>query len=764
MFAQFSEEVRKVLINSKKEMINLKHSFIGTEHIVLSILKEKNNISNTLSKYQIDYKKYKNELIKLIGYGKEKNKYFIYTPLVKKILEELMINSNENKEKEITLDQLFLSLLEEGEGTAIRILLAMNIDIDELYERIFNNTKFKKKKKNQKLIIDELGTDLNTKVKSNNVDPVIGREKELSRIIEILCRRTKNNPIIIGEAGVGKSAIVEELSRRINEKSVPERLYNKRIISISMASIVSGTKYRGEFEERMSKILREIENNPEIILFIDEIHTLVGAGGAEGAIDASNILKPALARGNIRIIGATTTTEYKKYIEEDRALARRFQMVYIEEPDKNKTLEILKELKPIYENFYNINISDEILEKIIDLSDRYIHNRYQPDKSIDILDESLSKIATTSSKEQNKVIELQKQLKNLIRIKNKYIKNNDFKSASNIKENEKIIEHKINNIKYNQSKNKNKRYLDIETIKKIIESQSKIHVYELNIENSNKFSKLERALKKEVIGQNQAIEKLCLETKKVQLGYKKDTIPLSFLFVGSTGVGKTLLVKKYNDFISHSKLIRLDMSEYKEEHSVSKIIGSPPGYIGFDNKTTVLDKIKNNPQAVILLDEIEKAHPSVINLFLQVLDEGKLKKANGETIYLNDNIIMMTSNIGFHKENIGFNKNNTKKITSELRKILSVEFINRIQNIVIFNQLTKNDIKKLITKKLKEVEKFYMKKDIHLLINKKIYNKIINESNYETFGARKLNKIIEDKIDNIIIENIFKGQKEINIS
>ena len=764
MFAQFSEEVRKVLINSKKEMINLKHSFIGTEHIVLSILKEKNNISNTLSKYQIDYKKYKNELIKLIGYGKEKNKYFIYTPLVKKILEELMINSNENKEKEITLDQLFLSLLEEGEGTAIRILLAMNIDIDELYERIFNNTKFKKKKKNQKLIIDELGTDLNAKVKSNNVDPVIGREKELSRIIEILCRRTKNNPIIIGEAGVGKSAIVEELSRRINEKSVPERLYNKRIISISMASIVSGTKYRGEFEERMSKILREIENNPEIILFIDEIHTLVGAGGAEGAIDASNILKPALARGNIRIIGATTTTEYKKYIEEDRALARRFQMVYIEEPDKNKTLEILNELKPIYENFYNINISDGILEKIIDLSDRYIHNRYQPDKSIDILDESLSKIATTSSKEQNKVIELQKQLKNLIRIKNKYIKNNDFKSASNIKENEKIIEHKINNIKYNQSKNKNKRYLDIETIKKIIESQSKIHVYELNIENSNKFTKLERALKKEVIGQNQAIEKLCLETKKVQLGYKKDTIPLSFLFVGSTGVGKTLLVKKYNEFISHSKLIRLDMSEYKEEHSVSKIIGSPPGYIGFDNKTTVLDKIKNNPQAVILLDEIEKAHPSVINLFLQVLDEGKLKKSNGETIYLNDNIIMMTSNIGFHKENIGFNKNNTKKITSELRKILSVEFINRIQNIVIFNQLTKNDIKKLITKKIKEVEKFYMKKDIHLLINKKIYNKIINESNYETFGARKLNKIIEDKIDNIIIENIFKGQKEINIS
>ena len=262
MFAQFSEEVRKVLINSKKEMINLKHSFIGTEHIVLSILKEKNNISNTLSKYQIDYKKYKNELIKLIGYGKEKNKYFIYTPLVKKILEELMINSNENKEKEITLDQLFLSLLEEGEGTAIRILLAMNIDIDELYERIFNNTKFKKKKKNQKLIIDELGTDLNAKVKSNNVDPVIGREKELSRIIEILCRRTKNNPIIIGEAGVGKSAIVEELSRRINEKSVPERLYNKRIISISMASIVSGTKYRGEFEERMSKILREKENYP----------------------------------------------------------------------------------------------------------------------------------------------------------------------------------------------------------------------------------------------------------------------------------------------------------------------------------------------------------------------------------------------------------------------------------------------------------------------------------------------------------------------
>ena len=764
MFAQFNEEVRKVLINSKKEMISLKHAFIGTEHILLAILKEKNNISNILLKHQINYKKYKEELIELVGYGREKNNYFIYTPLVKKVLEETIINSNENKEKEITLEQLFITMLEEGEGTAIRVLLSLNIDLDELYVDLSNNVKNKKKRKKQKLLLEELGIDMSKRVKNDQIDPVIGRDEEISRIIEILCRRTKNNPIILGEAGVGKSAIVEELSRRIYNKEVPEKLYNKKIISISMASLVSGTKYRGEFEERMTKILKEIENNQEIILFIDEIHTLVGAGGAEGAIDASNILKPALARGNVKIIGATTTLEYKKYIEDDKALSRRFQIVNIKEPSKEKTIEILQKLKPIYEEFYNVNIPTEVLEKIVDLSDRYIHNRYQPDKAIDILDESLSKIFISSNQDKIKLIELQKRLNVLKKSKNNYIANNNFKNASKIKEEEKKIEHKINNIKYYKEQKENRQNLDVKTIKKIIEKESGIHIYEQNSESIKKISDLERKLQQQVIGQNQAIKKVCLEAKKQQLGYKKDNLPTSLLFVGPTGVGKTLLAKKYNDILYKEELIRLDMSEYKEEHSISKIIGSPPGYVGFDNKNTILDKIKNNQQAVILLDEIEKAHPSVINLFLQVLDEGQLQKANGETIYLNDNTIIMTSNIGFHKEKIGFNKNKSERVNTELRKVLSTEFVNRIQHTIIFNDLNKSDIRKILTKRIKQIEKFYEDKKISLTINKNIYDEIIQESNYEIFGARKLNKIIENRIDNIIIENIFEGKKEMNIS
>lgn len=766
MFSKFSEGARKVLVGSKKEMSLLKHPYIGTEHLLLAILKDKDNaISKKLSTYNLNYKNFKEQLIEIIGYGKEENEWFLYTPLVKKIIEEAIMDSRENNEGEVTAEHLFLSMLEEGEGVAIRIMLSMDINLDDLYSYFSNKFKIRKSKKNRKLLIDELGYDMNKKALSKNVDSVIGREEELQRVIEILCRRTKNNPLLLGEAGVGKSAIVEELSRRIVQKEVPDKLLNKRIVSVAMANLVSGTKYRGEFEERITKLLKEIENDENVIIFIDEIHTLVGAGGAEGAIDASNILKPALARGKIKVIGATTSIEYKKFIEEDRALARRFQPIYIEEPDSDKTLEILRKLRPIYESFHGVKIDDEILKLIVKLSNKYIYDRKQPDKAIDILDEVSSKVSIVKDSQTVKLEELKNKLKNITQEKNNHIIKNNFNKASLLREKEKQLEHEINTIEYKSKKQEKYKRVTKKMIADIIEIKTKIPVYELNNDNKERLLKIESKLKNKIYGQDEAIYKLCQETKKIRLGFKRKPTPSSFLFVGPSGVGKTLLVKEYTKLLyNKDNLIRLDMSEYKEEHSISKIIGSPPGYVGFDNKTSVLEEIKNHPHAVILLDEIEKAHNSVINLFLQVLDEGKLKTSTGEVIRFDNNIIIMTSNIGSSKESIGFHKQNQEKILEKVKETLSIEFTNRIDNIVIFNKLTKRDIQDILNLKIKQIKDLYSKKTpAKIKINKKVYEEILEESSYETFGARKLDKIIENKIDNIIIDNLLEDNYEINI-
>lgn len=767
MFSKFTEDARKVLVDSKKEMVSLKHPFIGTEHILLSILKNTNNsVYKKLSRFNLTYKSFKDTLIDIVGYGKEENEYFLYTPLVKKIIEEAILEARENNEGEVTLEHLFLSMLEEGEGVAIRILLSMDIDIDELYKEFKNNFKNRKNKKNKKLLIDDLGYDMNKNALKNMIDPVIGRDEEIDRIIEILCRRTKNNPLLLGEAGVGKSAIVEELSRRIVEKEVPDKLLNKRIVSVAMANLVSGTKYRGEFEERITKLLKEVEQDENVIIFIDEIHTLVGAGGAEGAIDASNILKPALARGKIKVIGATTNIEYKKFMEEDRALSRRFQPVYIEEPSKEKTINILKKLSPIYEKFHKVKLNDDVLKTIVELSNKYIYDRKQPDKAIDILDEACSKLSIKKDKKEELLISLKKELKKVTEEKNNYIINNNFKKASILREKEKGLEHRINTIEYKDRNKPSTKVITNKMIADIIELKTKIPVYELNSDSKTNLIKVEKVLKSKIIGQDEGIDKLCMETKRIRLGFKKENIPSSFLFVGPTGVGKTLLVKEYTKTLyNDDNLIRLDMSEYKEEHSISKIIGSPPGYVGFENKTSVLEQIKNKPHAVILLDEIEKAHPSVINLFLQVLDEGVLKSSNGETIKLNNNTIIMTSNIGANKQVVGFNQNKKEKVIEELKKVLSIEFLNRINHVIIFNTLKKEDITKIVNKKIKKLKEMYLKKSsINIKINKKVINEIINESNYEEFGARRIDKIIEEKIDNIIIDSIITGKNEINIT
>lgn len=764
MFSKFTEEARKVLIEARKEMSALKHPYVGSEHLLLAILKNKNsNLTKKLKEYRLDYDKFKNEIINIIGMGNETTEWYLYTPLLKKVIEDAMLESKEQK-SDVTVEMLFSSLLQEGEGIAIRIMLSMNIDLDGILEDFNTKTSNKKTKGKKKLMIDEYGYDMNKKARQKEIDPVVGRNTEIERLIEILCRRTKNNPLLIGEAGVGKTAIVEELSRRIVLGNVPSQLSGKRIVSISMSSLVAGTKYRGEFEERITKMLKELESDNKVIIFIDEMYTLVGAGGAEGAIDASNILKPILARGKIKIIGATTIEEYKKYIEEDRALARRFQTIMIDEPDTKKTKDILFQLRPIYEDYHNVTISDEIINIIVELSNKYIYNRKQPDKSIDILDEVSSKVSIAQDKSVLQLEELREELTNILEKKNKAIIEQKFLDAATLRKKENNIESKINKLEMKNSNSKLRKEVTKKAVAEVINLKTKIPVYELEQENLKKTLKLKEELSKKVSGQEEAINTLYQISKRIRLGFKDDNKPVSLLFAGPTGVGKTLLVKEFSKlFIGEDNLISLDMSEYKEEHTISKIIGSPPGYVGYSNKSTVVEEIKNRPYSVILVDEIEKAHPSVINLFLQILDEGKIKDSSGNIIRFDHNIIIMTSNLGFNKNLIGFNDNNNEVVMTKLKDFLSPEVMNRIDEVIVFNHLTKKDIHKIVDKKLQIVKDKFKSKGIKVHISHKVIDEIINECRYEEYGARKIDKIIKSKIDDLIIDEVLLGAKDLNI-
>ncbi len=754
MFGNFEEEARKVLVNAKKEMYELKHPYVSSEHLLLAILKGNNDISDKLKAYDLDYSKFKNEVIKIIGKGTKHSEWFLYTPLLKRILENAMMDAKENNNGIVTINHLFASLLDEGEGVAIRILIGMDVDIDELYGEFTD--KIINKKSHKKLLIDEIGVDLNSKAMNGNLDPVTGRDEEIKRVLEILCRRCKNNPLLIGEAGVGKTAIVEELASMIVRGDVPLSLRGKRIISLDMASSVAGTKYRGEFEERMNKILKEIEENNDIILFIDEIHTLVGAGGAEGAIDASNIFKPALARGKIRCIGATTTDEYKKYIEKDSALERRFQTVMIEEPSAKTVKSILMNLKEIYEGYHKVIIDEEIIDLIIKLADRYIYNRNEPDRSIDILDEVSAKVSLKESKNVKEYGSYNKRLKEVIKSKKQAILDNDFDKASDYKNEEFELMNKINNLELLLYKTHSRKVTKLD-VAEVINMKTGIPIYEILNEKVKLIKQTEKILKKRIIGQDEAVKEVAKVAKKIKLGFNDKCY--SFMFCGPSGVGKTMLAKSLGEnLVGANNIIRLDMSEYKEAHSVSKLIGSPPGYVGYEDKN-IFEEIRNKPYSVLILDEIEKAHQNVINLFLQILDEGKVKNSKGKVIRFDNVVIVMTSNVGFHEISVGFNKNS--KI-SKLNDNFSVPFMNRVDKVICFNSLNEEDILKIIKMQLKEFKEKYKSK-IKIKISKEVEDEVLNLSHFEEYGARKINKIIKDKIETIVIDKIIDGKGEIYI-
>lgn len=512
MFGKFSEEAQRVLVDAQKEMSELKHPYIGSEHLLLAILKNNQDLVNKFKKYKITYKSFKEELINLVGIGDNTPDLLLYSTTLKTILENVIIESRETG-NEISVNELLLSLLNEGEGKAIRILLSLGVDINKLYSDISEKRKIKQKK-SKKLIVEELGVDLTKRAKNNELDPVIGRDIELNRVIEILSRRTKNNPLLIGEAGVGKTAIAEELARRIVSGNVPMPLKNKRIISVDMACTVAGTKYRGEFEERIKKMVKELEDNDDVIIFIDEIHTLVGAGGAEGAIDASNILKPALARGKLKLIGATTISEYKKFIEKDNALDRRFQKVFVEEPDKSNLKNILMNLKSIYEAYHGVKIEEKLIDKIIELSDRYIYDRCEPDKSIDILDEVCTKVSLKEAKEEKEIIKLSDCLTKIQKEKNNAIINQNYDKAYSLKEDEEELQSKINKLKLDYMRKEKVKKVKLKDIVEVVSSKTKIPINEISKDYITSINEIEKTLKENIIGQDEAIDKLIDISKK----------------------------------------------------------------------------------------------------------------------------------------------------------------------------------------------------------------------------------------------------------
>ena len=751
MLGNFNESAQFILLKSKEEMMELNHPYIGTEHLLLSILKNDQDLSNRLANYGLTYDTFKSEILSVIGKSSKQSKLFLYTPLLKKVIENSLLDAKDNNNGEVTPSHLLASLLEIGEGIAVRILIGMNINIDELYEEFSYKLVRKTKKRKKKLLVEELGVDLNLKAKNQKLDPVVGRDKEINRLIEILCRRCKNNPLLIGEAGVGKTAIIEELANLISTGKVPTNLLNKRIISLDMASVVSGTKYRGEFEERMNKIIKEVEQEEDIILFIDEIHTLVGAGGAEGAIDASNILKPSLARGTIKVIGATTTLEYKKFIEEDRALERRFQPILIEEPNTASTINILEKLSPIYEKYHHVKIPNELLKTIVELSNRYITDRHNPDKSIDILDEAASMVSIKETDTEKELSNLNKELEEIKKNKTAHILDNNMNKAYTYLKKESQLESKINKLNL---ANQNVKVITKNDIASVIHNKTNIPIYEIMNDKLETITQLETSLKSKIIGQDKAINTLIKATKKLKLGYSNHKIK-SYLFVGPTGVGKTNLAKIYSKVLmGENNLIRLDMSEFSDSTAINKILGSSPGYVGYQDNNNILSKIKEKPSSVILLDEIDKAHPSVINLLYQILDEGTIKDAKNNVVNLNNNIIIMTSNLGFEDNKLGFTKDAKNNITSSLKQKFPPSLINRIDNIIIFNNLTKENITAIITDKLTNLKNKYPT----LKYSNTLIEDIIKESEYHSYGARKIDKIIDIKLENIIIDKILNNE------
>jgi len=785
IYGRFTKKAEIALFNAKEFAISLGHPYIGTEHILWGLAKEGTGIAaSVLHANGVDEDKIRKKILELIGQGDGSTPALAYTPRTKRVLELSYAEARRMRQNYIGTEHILIGILREGESVAVKILTDLGVDIRKLYENIMTmlaeDTPMAAAQNRPSAVnietptLDQFGRDLTAAARDGKIDPVIGRDKEIDRVIQILSRRTKNNPCLIGEPGVGKTAICEGLAQKIVEGNVPEILKDKRVVSLDLSSMVAGAKYRGEFEDRLKKALEEIKNAGNVILFIDELHTIVGAGAAEGAIDAANILKPLLARGEIQIIGATPLDEYRKHIEKDAALERRFQPITVGEPTQEEAIEILKGIRDKYEAHHKVKITDKAIEAAVRLSTRYITDRFLPDKAIDLIDEAASKVRLTSFTAPNELKELEHKIEEIHRMKEDAIVSQEFERAATLRDEENRLKEELNSKReaWQMENSINTQVVTEEEIAAVVASWTGIPVSRLAQEESERLKNLENELHKRVIGQEEAVKAVARAIRRGRVGLKDPKRPVgSFIFCGPTGVGKTELSKALAEalFGDESQMVRIDMSEYMEKHSVSRLVGSPPGYIGYDEGGQLTEKVRRKPYSVVLFDEIEKAHPDVFNMLLQVLDDGRLTDSSGRVVDFRNTVIIMTSNVGgrdiVEPKRLGFGsieedaardyQDMKKNVMAELKKTFRPEFLNRIDEIIVFHPLSKEEIKKIADLMLSQTVKRMEENNIKVSFTEDVREYLAEKGYDKTYGARPLKRTIQEQIEDELAEAIL---------
>ncbi|MDV4152257.1 ATP-dependent Clp protease ATP-binding subunit [Clostridium sp. AL.422] len=797
VFGKFTERAQLVLVEAQKESQYFKHGYIGTEHILLGILKEGGFANRVLYISGITIDKVRNLIEEYLGFGDVDISIgeMLLNPRTKRIFDDSLSKAMIYNQNYINPEHILLAILDDIESIAYTIVSNLKVDLKSMKNELINyinksdlndvkHTDDKKKGIIKTPMLNQYGKNLTTLARDGKIDPVIGRNNENKRILEILCRRNKNNPCLIGEPGVGKTAVVEGLAQMIIDGRVPDTLKDKSIISLDLTAMIAGAKYRGEFEDRLKKVMDEIINSKDVIIFIDEIHTIVGAGGAEGAIDAANILKPALARGEIKCIGATTIDEYRKYIEKDSALERRFQPVTIDEPSKEETLEILRGLRERYELHHMVKIEDEALEAAVELSDRYICDRFMPDKAIDLIDEASAKVRIENLASPPEIGDLRKNLDMVSRDKESAIRSQSFEKAAYLRDEEKQLKNKLSVLTINYNNTDFSNVVNRTQIAKVVSIWSKIPLEKLTEEESERLLKLEDVLQERVIGQTEAVTAVSKAVRRARVGLKDPNRPIgSFIFCGPTGVGKTELSNTLAEvmFGDRKNLIRIDMSEYMEKHSVSRLIGAPPGYVGYEEGGQLTEAVRRNPYSVILLDEIEKAHQDVFNILLQIMEDGKLTDSKGRAVNFKNTIIIMTSNVGAHdikkQSSVGFisqknyesneYENMKKSIMEEVKKQFKPEFLNRVDEVIVFHKLMDNDVMKIVNLMLNNTINKLKERKITINLNEESKKFLANKGIDINYGARPLRRIIakelEDKLSDEMLKGYIKGGDKLEV-
>ncbi|QMT17547.1 ATP-dependent Clp protease ATP-binding subunit [Planococcus maritimus] len=784
MFNRFTQRAQKVLQLAQEEAIRMKHESIGTEHILLGLIREGGGIAaKALEAIEVNTQLIEDGVKELVGVGeKDVGPIVHYTPRAKKVIELSVDESRKLGHSYIGTEHLLLALIREGEGVAARVLGNAGVSLNKARQQVLQllgsneqaSTGTSPNASANTPTLDGLARDLTQVAREGSLDPVIGRSDEITRVIEVLSRRTKNNPVLIGEPGVGKTAIAEGLAQQIVNNEIPETLRDKRVMVLDMGTVVAGTKYRGEFEDRLKKVMDEIRQAGNVILFIDELHTLIGAGGAEGAIDASNILKPSLARGELQCIGATTLDEYRKYIEKDAALERRFQPIQVDEPTVEESIEIIKGLRDRYEAHHRVKITDEAIVAAAKMSDRYISDRFLPDKAIDLIDEAGSKVRLRSYTTPPDLKELEARLEAARSEKNEAVQSQEFEKAASLRDAEQKLKDELDQTKkeWKEKQGKEESEVTVEDIAKVVSMWTGVPVSRLAQTESDKLLNLEQILHSRVIGQDEAVTSISKAIRRARAGLKDPKRPIgSFIFLGPTGVGKTELAKALAEsmFGDEDAMIRIDMSEYMERHTTSRLVGSPPGYVGYEEGGQLTEKVRRKPYSVVLLDEIEKAHPEVFNILLQVLEDGHLTDSKGRRVDFRNTVIIMTSNVGAqelkYNKYVGFNLEDSKtdykdmkgKMLAELKKAFRPEFLNRVDDMIVFHSLEKNDLRKIVELMTQQLTTRLKEQDIDLELTEAALDKIAKEGYDPEYGARPLRRSLQKYVEDRLSEELLKG-------